>query len=105
MLLPDGRLWEYRKSLHSHPTGRYFHAPVDYVRFVNSRLKFDGIEFAYLGATIGKYSFGMVQHDQPHRTPPSGALCALTSSGPNRLVPPGAAFAEIATWLLSGQSR
>ncbi len=100
LLLPDGRLWSYSRTAHGDLTaGRYFYAPVDYVHFVTSRLCVNGIDFAYLGATLGKYSFGIANHDQQHRLPPSGSLCALTSSGSIQLVSPGVAFAEIADGL------
>lgn len=105
MLLPDGRLWAYRRQDFAHPQGLFYDARVDYVNFVHSRMTVEGVQFAYLGATIGKYSFGAVCHDRPHLSPRSGSLCALNSSaGGSRLVEPNVAAAEIASWLRA-QSR
>ncbi len=59
MLLPDGRLWTYSRSdAQRFPTGRTYDARTDHVGFGGGRSFPCGTEFIFLGAVIGKYTFG-----------------------------------------------
>ena len=79
MLLPDGRLWSYSRSdSQRFPDGRCFDARSDHTGFGGGRSYPRGTEFIFLGAVIGKYTFGFA--DGAAESSPSG-LCALVSEG------------------------
>lgn len=95
MLLPDGRLWSYsRGDANRFPAGRYYDARTDYAEFARSRIFPGGREFVFLGAVLGKYTFGFAR--------PTGAenlsgLCAICGEGRSvRYVPAAEAFAAFA---------
>ncbi|MBU3749995.1 MAG: hypothetical protein FGM52_06000 [Mycobacterium sp.] len=79
LLLPDGRLWSYSRSdSQRFPDGRCFDARADHTGFGGGRSYPLGTEFIFLGAVIGKYTFGYA--DGAAESSPSG-LCALVSEG------------------------
>lgn len=80
MLLPDGRLWSYSRSdAIRYPAGRYFDVRADHANFARGRSFFGGTGFAFLGAVIGKYTFGLGDHDGLDQA--SGTLCAICTEG------------------------
>lgn len=89
MLLPDGRLWSYsRGDANRFPAGRFYDASTDYAEFARSRIFPGGREFIFLGAVLGKYTFGFAR--------PTG-LCAICGEGRSvRYVPVAEAFAAFA---------
>lgn len=95
VLLPDGRLWSYSRSdAQRFPNGRVYDARNDYSGFAGGRSFPGGTEFAFLGAVIGKYTFGFA--DGVETSSPNG-LCALVSEARAvRYVDVGDAFADLA---------
>lgn len=97
MLLPDGRLWSYsRGDANRFPAGRFYDARSDYAEFARSRIFPGGREFIFLGAVLGKYTFGFVR---PTGTGPDdlSGLCAICGEGRSvRYVPAVEAFAVFA---------
>lgn len=90
MLLPDGRLWSYTSSDAGHPSGVYLDVRADYQKFVNSRITLKGTAFAFLGATLGRYTFGFAD----------GKLSAIIGEGTSLRVIDGAeAFTALAEHL------
>lgn len=79
ILLPDGRLWTYARSdSQRFPAGRYYDPRTDYTAYARGISYPGGIAFTFLGAVIGKYTFGFADgHDSssPH------GLCAIVSEG------------------------
>jgi hypothetical protein len=97
MLLPDGRLWFYsRTDATRFPAGRFYDARTDYSDFAGMRTFPGGREFVYLGAVIGKYTFGCAGLDGRDLDDLSG-LCAISGEGGSvRHVSAGDAFDAIA---------
>lgn len=90
MLLPDGRLWSYTSSDVGHPSGRYVDVAADYQNFVHSRISLKGTTFAFLGATLGRYTFGLA----------GGKLSAIAGEGTSlRVVDADEAFTGLAETL------
>lgn len=89
MLLPDGRLWSYSRSdAVRHPAGRFFDVRADHGSFARGRSFFGGTGFTFLGAVLGKYTFGLAD---------DGALCAICTEGTSiRYVDVTKALADIA---------
>jgi hypothetical protein len=80
MLLPDGRLWSYSRSdAIRYPAGRYFDIRADHTNFARGRSFFGGRGFTFLGAVLGKYTFGLADGDGRDRA--AGALCAICTEG------------------------
>lgn len=76
MLLPDGRLWSYSHGEHLRfPAGRFYDARADHPAYAAGRIYPGGVEFIFLGALIGKYSFGYMADGAQN------GLCALVSEG------------------------
>ena len=76
MLLPDGRLWSYSRSdAVRYPAGRYFDVRADHANFARGRSFFGGTGFTFLGAVVGKYTFGLADEDGPDHA--SGTLRAI----------------------------
>lgn len=100
VLLPDGRLWSYRSSdAHRFPDGRLFDPHTDHIHYSGIRTSPGGTEFAYLGTTLGKFTFGVTDGSAQST---SGRLRAVTSEGRSvRYVDADEAFAELARSLLS----
>jgi hypothetical protein len=94
ILLPDGRLWSYSRSdAQRFPAGRLYDASTDYVGFAGGRSSPCGTEFTFLGAVVGKYTFGFV--DGADESAPNG-LCAIVSEGRAvRYVDADEAFADL----------
>lgn len=95
ILLPDGRLWSYSRSdAQRFPSGRTYDARTDHVGFGGGRSFPCGTEFIFLGAVVGKYTFGFA--DGADESAPHG-LCALVSEGRAvRYVDAEEAFADLA---------
>lgn len=95
MLLPDGRLWSYsRGDANRFPAGRFYDARADYAEFARSRIFPGGREFIFLGAVLGKYTFGFAR---PAGADEFGGLCAICGEGRSvRYVPAAEAFAAFA---------
>lgn len=95
ILLPDGRLWTYSRSDATRfPTGRYYDAGSDYPQFAGNRTFPGGREFVFLGAVLGKYTFGLAVNDG--QCGPA-QLCAICGDGRAvRYVTADEAFAVIA---------
>lgn len=95
MLLPDGRLWSYSRSdAQRFPAGRVYDARNDHAGFAGGRSFPAGTEFTFLGAVIGKYTFGFA--DGAETSSPNG-LCALVSEGRAvQFVDVDQAFADLA---------
>lgn len=95
MLLPDGRLWTYSRSDSTRfPTGRFYDAGTDYTQFAGNRTFPGGREFVFLGAVLGRYTFGLTVNDGRHRPT---QLCAIYGEGRAvRYVTADEAFAAIA---------
>lgn len=90
MLLPDGRLWSYTGGDVGQPAGRYLDVAADYQKYVHSRISLRGTTFAFLGATLGRYTFGFA----------GGTLSAIVGEGTSLRVVDGAeAFAALAEQL------
>lgn len=91
MLLPDGRLWRFSRSdAFRHPNGRFYDPRRDHIDYVGVRTSTGGTPFSFLGAVLGKYSFGVAPLDG------SNGLCALESDGALiRLSHPDDAFDHI----------
>ncbi len=90
LLLPDGRLWSYTSSDVGHPSGRIVDVRADYQNFVHSRISLKGTGFAFLGATLGRYTFGFAD----------GKLSAIVGDGSSlRVVGADEAFAALAVQL------
>lgn len=90
MLLRDGRLWSYTSSDVGHPSGRIVDVKADYRNFVHSRITLKGTTFAFLGATLGRYTFGFAD----------GKLSAIVGEGASLRVVDGAqAFTALAEQL------
>lgn len=100
LLLPDGRLWTYsRADADRFPCGRSYDARHDHAVYASARTFFGGIEFRFLGAVLGKYSFGIAELD---RSRGSAGLCALVSEGTSAYyLKPDEAFEKLATSLLA----
>jgi len=80
MLLPDGRLWNYSRSdAVRYPAGRYFDVRAEHANFARGRSFFGGTGFTFLGAVLGKYTFGLADGDGHDRA--VGALCAICTEG------------------------
>jgi hypothetical protein len=80
MLLPDGRLWSYSRSdAIRYPAGRYFDIRADHAKFAGSRSFFGGTGFTFLGAVVGKYTFGLADEDGHGQA--RGMLCAIYTEG------------------------
>ena len=96
MLLPDGRLWSYSRSdATRYPAGRYFDIRADHANFARGRSFFGGTGFTFLGAVLGKYTFGLADGDGRDRA--AGALCAICTEGKSiRYVDVTKALADIA---------
>lgn len=98
MLLPDGRLWSYNRSdAQRFPGGRYYDVRTDHDAYAAGRSYPGGTEFTFLGAVIGKYTFGYAAGDGslgPH------GLCAIVSEGGSvHYVEPDQVFSELETTL------
>ncbi len=95
MLLPDGRLWTYSRSDATRfPTGRHYDARSDYTQFAGNRTFPGGREFVFLGAVLGKYTFGLAAGDGQHGP---AQLCAIYGEGRSvRYVSADEAFAMVA---------
>lgn len=105
MLLPDGRLWSYSRSdAVRYPAGRYFDIRADHTNFARGRSFFGGTGFIFLGAVLGKYTFGLA--DQAGPAAEAGALCAICTEGKSiRYVDVTKALADIAGSVVpSGQA-
>ena len=98
MLLPDGRLWAYSRSDSTRfPAGRCYDARTDYVQFAGSRTSPGGREFFFLGAVLGKYTFGFALSEGNRHHAGSPGLCAIYGEGRSiRYVAADEAFAAIA---------
>lgn len=96
MLLPDGRLWSYSRSdAMRYPTGRYFDVRADHANFARGRSFFGGTGFTFLGAVLGKYTFGLADGDGTDRE--AATLCAICTEGKSiRYVDVTEALADIA---------
>jgi len=96
MLLPDGRLWSYSRSdAVRYPAGRYFDVRADHANFARGRSFFGGTGFIFLGAVLGKYTFGLADEDGHDRV--AGSLCAICTEGKSiRYVDVTKALADIA---------
>ena len=82
VLLPDGRLWTYsRNDSVRYPEGRFFDACVDYSEFAAGRSLLGGRAFVFLGAALGKYSFGWAAAEGLGRGSDSGGLYAIRAEG------------------------
>jgi hypothetical protein len=94
MLLPDGRLWTYSRSDSTRfPMGRSYDASIDYTQFAGNRTFPGGREFVFLGAVLGKYTFGLAAGDHAHGP---AQLCAICGEGRSvRYVTADEAFAAI----------
>ncbi len=80
ILLPDGRLWSYSRSdATRYPGGRYFDVRTDHVTFARGRSFFGGTGFTFLGAVLGKYTFGLADEDT--HEPRGRGLCAICTEG------------------------
>ncbi len=80
MLLPDGQLWSYSRSdAMRYPAGRFFDVRTDYANFARGRSFFGGTGFTFLGAVLGKYTFGLADKDA--HEPCGGGLCAICTEG------------------------
>lgn len=97
MLLPDGRLWSYsRGDANRFPTGRFYDARTDYAEFARSRIFPGGREFVFLGAVLGKFTFGFARPVGYGPDELSG-LCAICGEGRSvRYVTAADAFAALA---------
>ena len=95
MLLPDGRLWKYSRSdSQRFPTGRFYDARLNHPEYAGGRTSPGGTEFCFLGAVIGRYTFGYAERDTG--SAPGGLWAIANEAGSVRFVPPDEAFAEIA---------
>ena len=110
ILLLDGRLWTYSRSDYGRfPTGRYYDARTDFASFLHNRAFPGGREFVFLGAVVGKYTFGYLAsasaqdsgQDGSHAGPVSVELPGLYAlcgeGGSVGYVTADEAFAVIAT--------
>jgi hypothetical protein len=78
LLLPDGQLWSYSRSdAVRFPAGRFFDVRTDYANFARGRSFFGGTGFTFLGAVLGRYTFGLVDRDGGE----PGGLCAICTEG------------------------
>lgn len=102
ILLPDGRLWSYSRSDSArYPNGRYFDVRTDHGTFAGGRSFFGGRGFTFLGAVLGKYTFGMAEPAGDEEGP--GVLCALCGDGGSiHYVDAAAAFTDIAESIAAG---
>lgn len=83
VLLPDGRIWSYsRTESNRFPNGRVFDARVDYREFAGGRSFPGGREFIFLGAVLGKYSFGWAAPSEAEEESDPGGLRAIYGQGP-----------------------
>ena len=98
MLLPDGRLWTYSRSDSTRfPAGRYYDARSDYVEFARNRTFPEGREFVFLGAVLGRYTFGCAGYHGSGEQMQSPVLCAIYGEGRSvRYVTADEAFVAIA---------
>jgi hypothetical protein len=95
MVLPDGRLWSYSRSdAHRFPVGRIYDARTDHVGFVGGRSFPGGTEFNFLGAVIGKYTFGFANGDAA--SSPNGLYAIVSEGREVRHVRAEDAFADLA---------
>ncbi len=103
VLMSDGRLWAYSRSDSARqPAGRFYDARVDYAAYSGSRTFPGGTEFVFLGAVLGKYTFGFAARNADD-TP--GGLCAIYGDGRSvRQVTADQAFSAIAEAAPSGHS-
>lgn len=97
VLLPDGRLWSYSHSDATRfPNGRFYNPRTDYLEFAASRTFPLGTEFRFLGAVLGRYTFGFAHPDGTEPRAATG-LWGLCGEGRSvRFVPAADAFAAIA---------
>jgi hypothetical protein len=102
MLLPDGRLWTYSRSdAQRFPAGRTYDARTDHMAFGGGRSFPCGTEFIFMGAVIGKYTFGFA--DGSDESSPRG-LCTIVSEGRAvRYVDAEEAFADLSHTLHTRQ--
>lgn len=99
LLLPDGRLWTYSRSDSTRfPAGRYYDARADYAQFAGNRTFPGGREFVFLGAVLGKYTFGFASvHRSGEVVVQRPGLCAICGEGRAvRYLTADEAFAAIA---------
>lgn len=94
ILLPDGRLWTYSRSDSTRfPTGRYYDAGSDFAQFAGNRTYPGGREFVFLGAVLGKYTFGFAAG---HQSEPPGLYAIYGAGRSVHYVRADQAFAAIA---------
>ncbi|WP_313676082.1 hypothetical protein [Mycolicibacterium sp.] len=98
LLLPDGRLWSYRRSdAQRFPDGRLYDARNDYAEYL-ARTYTAGTAFTFLGAVLPKHTFGFVD---PDVSGSSSGLCSLvTQDGPVHFMDPDEAFTDLAESML-----
>jgi hypothetical protein len=95
MVLPDGRLWSYSRSdAQRFPTGRTYDARTDHLGFGGGRSFPCGTEFTFLGAVIGKYTFGFA--DGRDESSPRGLSAIISEGRAVRYVDAEEAFADLA---------
>lgn len=87
VLLPDGRLWSYSHAeALRFPKGRFYDPRTDHTDYPAAGTFPGSVDFAFLGAVLGKYTFGFVADGGS--TAPRG-LCALVIEGTSvRYAPP-----------------
>lgn len=94
MLLPDGRLWSYARSdAQRFPAGRYYDPRTDHVGFAGGRSLLCGTGFTFLGAVIGKYTFGFA--DRAEVSSPHGLCAIVNEAGAVHYVDADQAFADL----------
>jgi hypothetical protein len=98
ILLPDGRLWLYSRSdWRRFPDGRFYDPRTDYTQS-SARSYPGGTPFTFLGAVLGKHTFGFVEREG---STPSSGLCSLVAEeGPVHFMEPDDAFADLAESIL-----
>ncbi|MGI9123602.1 MAG: hypothetical protein ACR2JM_02470 [Mycobacterium sp.] len=104
LLLPDGRLWSYSGGDPRSPSGRVFDFRTDYVKFECGHSYFGGSGFTFLGATVGKFIFGVCDGDG--RDPDTARLCAVCAEGTSlRYVEVADAMADLAQTVLTREAK
>lgn len=103
VLLPDGRLWSYSHAeALRFPQGRFYDPRTDHSDYPTTGTFPGGVDFAFLGAVLGKYSFGFVEQGGP--SAPHG-LCALITDGASvRYAPADEAFTALENALCAGRT-
>ena len=95
MLLPDGRLWRFSRSdAQRYPDGRFYDARAHHADYAGGRTFPGGTEFIFLGAVIGKYTFGYAERQT--ETGLGGLWAIASEAGSVRYVTPKEAFDDIA---------